>query len=211
VHQTVALTTLLLPINNYGLCSYSLKTSFEVVPGFLHSKVQYGRHNGLGDGACRLKFLPLEPDIGFRAFSGVVTADGAVPENIYYNPQDLKEARMRIDAPQLPNASRISTGGADLLIPANLPLPDGIFALKREARYRAFYDYGRSVPELDPHEAIYRDAGVGLFIPFGGDLVGKGSVALLNFSALVVLYKDVDGVRSNKPGFLFDFDFFGKL
>lgn len=211
VHQTVALKTMLLPINNYGACSYSLKTEFEAVPGVSRGRVRYGRHNGLGDGACRLKFLPAEPDLGFRAFSGIVTKAGDVPENVYYNPQDLKEARIRIDAPQLPQAARISSAGADLLFPITLPLPDDIFALKREARWRLFYDYGRAVPKDDPVEVTYRDAGVGLFVPFGGDLVGKGSVSILNFSALVVLYKDIAGERSMKPGFLFDFDFFGKL
>ncbi len=211
VHQTVALKTQLLPINNYGLCSYSLKTEFEAVPAFSNTKVRYGRHNGLGDGACRLKFLPLEPDLGFRAFAGVLSTGGEVPQNVFYNPQDLREARIRIDAPQLPQAARVMTTGADLLFPAALPLPEGIFALKREARFRLFYDYGRSIPKDETKWVTYRDGGLGLFVPFGGDLVGKGSVSLLNFSALVVLYKDVAGVPSTKPGFLFDFDFFGKL
>ncbi len=211
LHETIALKTQLIPLNSYGACTYSLKTENEEVPSFSTGAVRYGRHSALGDGACRLKFLPLEPDLGFRAFGGVLAKRGDTPDNVYFNPQDLKESRMRIDDPQLPASASIATVGADLLLPANLPLPDGIFALKRETRWRLFYDYGRSLVRESDAWVTYRDAGAGLFIPFGGDLVGKGSVAILNFSALVVLYRDAGGVVSRKPGFLFDFDFFGKL
>jgi hypothetical protein len=88
-----------------------------------------------------------------------------------------------------------------------LPLPSALFTVNRQMRFRMFYDYGES-KHPDNH---YKDAGVGVWVPFGGDLVGKGSVQLLNLSVLAVLYRETNETKSFKPGIVFDFDFFGKL
>ena len=114
---------------------------------------------------------------------------------------------MRFDDPKLGRTDQIWTAGADVLVPAYLPVPDDLYLLKRQARYRLFYDFGESE---GPHR-YYKDAGVGLWLPIGIDLVGKGAVSPLNFSLLVVLYREAGNFKSHTPGILFDFDFIGKI
>ncbi len=204
MHQVVSLRSMLVPLNSYGPCKYFLKSDYEYAVPSDHNAIDYRRFTFFGDTSCRI-FSGL--DMGLRLFRGSLDVRGEAPENTYFIPQNLKEARLRIDSPLLENVSAVTSLGVDALVPFGLPLPDSLYILKRDARWRLFYDLGRtSAPD-----GRFADAGFGVSLPFGGDLVGKGSISVLNFSALVVLFRDIDGVKSTNPGVLFDFDFFGKL
>ena len=92
---------------------------------------------------------------------------------------------------------------ADVLLPANLGL--GGIALDRQIRWRLFYDYGVSKRK----DESMRAAGLGLYIPLGGNVVGKGGISFFNFSLLYVPYVKVGHSEDGKGGILFDF--FGNL
>ena len=206
-HQTLALKGLIEPLNQYGPCNYSGKLEEEHTIHAVVDDYRYTRRFIEADGSCKVaKYLEL----GWRSFAGELVRQGRTGfdgGNFRFHPQDINEARLRFDDPSLDRVDRIATIGADVLLPAALPLPSSFYVLNRETRYRLFYDYGRSQePNL-----TYKDAGVGLWVPMGIDLVGKGSVSLLNFSALVVLYREAGDFHSRTPGLLFDFDFLGKI
>jgi len=205
-HQTAAFKASATPLNQYDACRYNAKTELEHTVHARQEAQDYARNFLLADLTCKMGPW-LEGTV--RGFGGELTRDRHDFQggNYRFHPQDASEARMRFDDPQLERADRIGTVGADLLVPMPLPIADAFYVLKRETRFRVFYDYGRS----EHPNATYRDAGVGLWAPLGFDLVGKSSVALLNFSLLVVLYREAGDYRSRKPGVLFDFDFFGKL
>jgi len=204
-HQTLAFKALIQPLNQYGPCSYAGKLEYESTIHSFIPNYDYDRRFIQGDGTCKIaKYLEL----GGRAFYGELLRVGAFKGgNIRFDPQDVSEARLRFDSPRLGRTEQIWTAGADVLIPANLPIPDDLYLLKRQARYRLFYDFGESE---GPHR-YYKDAGVGLWLPLGIDLVGKGSVSPINFSLLLVMYREAGDFKSRAPGILFDFDFIGKI
>jgi len=204
-HQTLAFKALVQPLNQYGPCNYAGKFEYETTIHALIPNYDYDRRFIQGDGTCKVaEYLEL----GGRAFYGELLRVGPFKGgNIRFDPQDINEARLRFDSPRLSRTEQIWTASADILIPAILPIPDDLYLLKRQARYRLFYDIGESE---GPHR-YYKDAGVGLWLPLGIDLVGKGSVSPLNFSLLLVLYREAGDFKSRVPGILFDFDFLGKI
>ena len=204
-HETIAFKAQAVPINQLGACNYFARTELEQLVQTRNKEGgPYHRNSGMIEGSCKaLDWL----EAGVRGFAGVLDRDTTLSSNLDFNPQEVTEARMRIDDPQLPDVREISTLGLDLLTPMPLPLPSALFTVNRQMRFRMFYDYGQSKRPANH----YKDAGIGLWIPFGGDLVGKGSVQILNLSVLAVLYRETDEVKSFKPGIVFDFDFFGKI
>jgi hypothetical protein len=56
----------------------------------------------------------------------------------------------------------------------------------------------------DPDRDV-QASGVGFVLPFGGDVMGKASVTLLQFSLYSVLYRRIGSEIQRDPGFIFDF------
>ena len=204
-HQTLAFRSLVQPLNQYGPCNYAGRLEYEKTVHYIVPNYNYDRRLVEADGSCKVaEYIEL----GGRAFYGdLLRTGGYKGGNFRFDPQDVNEARLRFDDPKLGRTDQIWTAGADVLVPAYLPVPDDLYLLKRQARYRLFYDFGESE---GPHR-YYKDAGVGLWLPIGIDLVGKGAVSPLNFSLLVVLYREAGNFKSHTPGILFDFDFIGKI
>lgn len=200
LHQTITYRLRVLPLNP-GRCHYEVKSDLESTPGETSGGFRYQRDFLLLRTNCRIRSM----DWGVRGFWGKMTGNGPIPESINFKPQNVNEARVRIDRPTLDSVRGISSVGADFLWPAKLPLPSAFFFLPRESRYRLFYDY--AITE-EPNKRI-RDGGAGLLIPFGGNAVGKRSISILQFSILAVLYRSYDGEVDRKPGVLMDF--LGKL
>ena len=143
-------------------------------------------------------------DISLRGFTGSLFGqEDFLPENVFFRPQNVSEARIRIPNPRLKPVKDLSSASIDLLIPADLGI--GGIALTKQIRWRLFYDYGRSFQ----NDVTYRDAGFGIYMPLGGSVVGKGGVSVLRFSLIYVPYAKVDGDKSGGNGVLFDF--FGSL
>ena len=203
-HQTLAFKAQSSPLNQHGTCTHAARFEIERTVHAQNPKLSYARQFALAEGSCQV-FEELEA--GARVFLGTVHSFGDVTRNLFFNPQEVTEARLRFDSPDLNKVESISTLGLDLLTPAHIPFPDFLWVINRQARWRGFYDFGLA----DNPQATYSDAGVGLWVPFGGDLVGKGSVTVLNFSILAVLYRQAGNYESSELGVIFDFDFFGKL
>ena len=191
------------PLRSLGACRYGNSNEWEQV---VHAEAEarsYRRLSSSLEGSCN---IIDGVDVGVRGFVGALKAEDGVSDRVRFNPQNGGEARIRIDAPVLDKVDKISTIGVDVLAPAPLPLPSWMMTVNRQTRVRGFYDYGES---WDPH-VHYKDAGVGLWLPFGGDVVGKGSVQFINFSLSAVLYREAGDLRSRAPGFVFDFGFANK-
>ena len=126
---------------------------------------------------------------------------GAIPGGVMFFPQSLSGARLRIDSPTLDSRLEIQSYGIDLISSLNLSfLPSSFFILPSRARIKAFYDYA---PPAEGENSIM-DAGISFYLPFGGDVVGKESVALTSLSIALVLYKKYEDVSEFKPGILLD-------
>ena len=199
-HQTAALKLKLTPLKSSNRCRYGVATELERVIQSASRGLQYRRELASLDVNCKLMD---RVSVEFHGFSGRLDGSQDVSKRVYFNPQEPSEARLRIDQPALEKVDEISVMGADILVPLPLPLPPALLAVNRQIRLRGFSDFGKSwSPKVQ-----YRDAGVGLWIPFGGDVVGKGSVQVLNLSILAVLYRSVGDFESRKVGVVFDFGF----
>ena len=198
-HQTVAIRTTFQPLAR-GRCNYLLRSDFETTVPIANHEIRYRRDSGIAEGTCRAFGL----DVEVRAFRGVSYDRRNAPDTALINPQAVDEARLRIDQPALASVSALSTYGVDLLGPLPLPWEAGII-LPRETRWRIFYDHGIASGHPDP----YRAAGLGIYLPFGFDVVGKQSMSFLRLSLLTVLYRSYDGQSDTTPGLLFDI--LGKL
>ena len=109
---------------------------------------------------------------------------------------------MRYDISKVKKAIYSIFLGIDILWPAKLGFSQRLLLLPRQSRWRIFLDYGEGKKN---EKRYYEDGGVGLFIPMGANFVGKRSVAALQFTALVVLHKSYEGIKSSDPGIMFDF------
>lgn len=194
-HPTVALRAQLEPPNPQ-LCRYSFNIDLERTVPNVNERLSYARDTGKFQGNCQ--FFSLVGEV--RTFYGVLTSEGMVPGNVAFQPQDLDGPRVRMEMGRLDSVHRIGSIGLDLLGPIRLPLENLFLALPRETRWRLFYDYARA-PDAGH---TYHDAGVGLSMPLGGDVVGKQTITLMRISVLAVLYQKYDDERGKKPALLLD-------
>ncbi len=162
---------------------------------------EYTRSYGILGGRCQ----SAKGVISVRSFWGAVKQRREPPDFVAFGPQTLDEAKIRIDAPQLAPSRRLWTASVDIEIPAHLPISSSFFLMPKKSTWRVYYDFGEAQDPDNEYEAY----GAGIRIPLGGDVVGKRSLALANFSLLAVLGKKYDNNYDRKPGFLIDF--LGKL
>jgi len=196
-HGTFAISATLRPAGSPRVCSYSLNGQQEKAPGAFAKGFQYDRSQAAASSQCN---ITNRIALSARAFRGLVTGDGQLPQVALFKPTDLKEAHLRLDQRGLNWSRSIASGSLDLLLPFHLPIPSDSLLLTRQMRWRLFYDIGRSI-DLGQ---TYRDGGFGFLLPFGGDLSGAGSLALTRLSCLVIAYSDVAGSTSRKPSLLLD-------
>lgn len=180
----------------YDRCQYQLLAARHQTFASL-SDFNYTRQWGLAQFSCAGKGLELK----LRSFVGNLRGEGRLSYGILFNPQSLEEARIRIDQPSMPSAQDIHSLGIDFSWPAHLPLPAKFFVLPRQSRWRISYDYGESHrPDM-----IYSNAGFGFTLPIGGDVVGKSSLSVLNFTVMGIFYRRYADKVSYQPGVIFDF------
>ncbi len=196
-HYSIGLGSSLSSYKSSLPLTYDLNFEAEKVPKGFARDFEYFRKYSIQD-FCFSVYKGV--DLNIRGFWGHVIFDGNIPNTVLFNPEDVKEARLRIDIPDLPRSTSIATLNSDLLVPIFIPLPGDTLILSRQLRWKFFYDYGQSfVPDIN-----YRAGGVGIIFPFGGDFVGMGSLALTRFSLLTVLYSNAGGEISRNPRLLFD-------
>lgn len=179
-------------------CIYNLSGEIEHAPKELaHGLFMYERKAGTFYFGCS---ITPRTAASARVFGGSVYKEGEPPTAALFKPNDLREARIRMDLRGLERVSRLVAVNTDLMLPFYLPLPDDTLILSRQMRFRAFYDYGHSYDlDLD-----YAATGVGLQLPLGGDLSGAGALSFTQLSLLVVLRSQAGDRTSEKPGILFD-------
>ena len=196
IHQTLTARLKVVPLNPEP-CFYELKADLETTPGKSKSGFQYQRNTGLARFNCKV----FDMDLGMRGFVGQLSGEGEIPSSVAFKPQDVSEARVRMDQPKLESVKKIANIGLDALWAAWLPLPESLFFLPKESRFRAFYDYASTQQPTRTFES----SGMGLMVPMGGDAVGKQSITLFQFSLLFVMYRKIDGMTDTSPGILVDF------
>lgn len=197
VHQTVLGKFALKPTARYDFCYYNLTGEYERAPKQSHTDFTYDRRHATLLGVCDVAGMA---DLSLRFFRGELTATGTPSADAYFDVQNLGEARLRLDMPDLTDVAKIATASVDLSLPLMVPLPNNAMVLNRKTKWRLFYDFGRA---LDL-ETNYRATGAGFLIPFGGDLSGAGSVTLTQVSLLAVLYSEAENKVSRDVRILFD-------
>lgn len=178
-------------------CKILLAVEDEYAPKDLASSgFSYNRSTGVLAGECQFSGGAA---VTSRAFSGQLIGEDP-PDLAFFLPQDLKEARIRMDLKGLPRFDKISSNSNDLYLPLVIPFPGDSLILSRQIKFRSFYDFGRSANT----QTDFRAAGIGLDVPFGGDLAAVGSFSLTRLSLLSVLYSQAGEEVSRAPRILFD-------
>lgn len=196
-HQSIAIPVEISPRSFIKKCHYILLAESEYAPYELSSQFAYRRHKGKINFNCGIANI-FEFDLsGFR---GVLKGSSQLPIQTYFRPNDLQEAKIHIDQTHVEPVKNITSFGFNLLLPLKAALPDDLFVLKNELKTRIFYDIGQST---NP-DKFYSSAGLGVMLPFGGDITGAGTLTLTRLTALAILYSNVDGNIRRKPSFVFD-------
>ena len=151
-------------------------------------------------GSLKLRYQRGKYSGETRFFRGFLQGSGDVPDNALYKLTDASNARMRIDVANLGRVEDVTTLTSDFLTPVWLPLSKESYILEDRMRLRILYDVGYS----DTTKDVYRSAGAGFFVPFGGDLGGSGSLSLIKLSILGIFYTQTGDDVSLRPSYLLD-------
>lgn len=178
-------------------CQFNLVGSLDKAPRSWSTGFSYTRNLGLLAGECRVSH---QMSLSLRGFVGRMSGDGEIPDSAFFKPNDLSEARLRIDQ-GLDAVANIDTLTSDLYFPLNLPIPFDFLILSRQLKWRVFYDLGRSKDEA----LNYSSTGLGFQMPIGGDLSGAGSLAFTKLSLLLIMESRIGDRVIKKPTVLFDF------
>lgn len=178
-------------------CRLTLAAEQEHAPKQLaSSKHSYSRSTGTVSGECQSSGGVA---LFSRAFAGQLLGESP-PDLAFFLPQDLKEARIRMDLKGIAGVDKIYSSSNDLFLPFVIPFPGDTLILSRRIKFRTFYDFGRSINDATE----YRAGGLGIDLPFGGDLAAVGSFSLTRLSLLSVLYSKAGDEVSRRPRILFD-------
>jgi hypothetical protein len=174
---------------------YAVNLRAERAPGL--NRIDYSRFSGSLLASVNLGTNVI---LSQRLFRGLVTSRELVPEQALFKPNDLTEARVRIDRPGIQRTRAITALVSDLFFPLLIPLPQDLLILPRKAQWRLFYDFALST---SPH-TTFRSYGYGITLPFGGDVPGAGNIAAGRFSLLAIQGSKVNTEVTTKPSIIFD-------
>jgi hypothetical protein len=180
-----------------GPCSHNEETESEATAYVPSEDFHYVRSFARLSAGCENRRLGGR----FRLFYGSSRATGHFPKTALFRAQNLDEARVRLDRPNLPGSLRIMSFNTEISTPARLPLPESWFVLPRRSQFKVFFDGA----ELKDPDRRLTASGIGYSLPIGGDIAGKDSVTFFRFSLNAVLHRKIDDKVDSKPGFLFDF------
>jgi hypothetical protein len=116
-----------------------------------------------------------------RFFRGRTIFDGIPPESSLFSPNEIKEANLKVDIPNLSKSADIISGEAGLSLPFYLPIPESTVVLSRQIQWRIYADWGKAYD----FDIEYKSKGVGVVLPLGGDISGVGSLAVTRFTNLL--------------------------
>lgn len=180
-------------------CTINSKNEVEHAPLLKKDGIKYFRLTSLWTIPCRLTTKSLYT---LRSFHGILAdQQGYLPYFSLFRPNQLDELGIRIDEENLPLLRKAVGLNQDILLPFWLPFVEKAMILSNKLKFRIFHDIGgRSFDYQDTYEA----AGLGFLLPFGGDIVGFGSLTISKFSILGILYSRKQEEVSRKPRIVFD-------
>jgi hypothetical protein len=198
-HMTLAGGFKVVPRSYFETCGFDNSAEGEHAPHGLSKNFTYTRLKAVVSGGCNMGWNIF---LGARAFRGLISGTGSLPEATLFRINDMQEAMIRVDRNDLLPTHSIISGSAHISAPFPSILPGTGMFLANRLRANGFYDFGRSLERHDTAE--YRASGVGLKLPIGGDLTGSGSLTVSSLSFTTVLFSSSAGEINRRPSFLFD-------
>jgi len=199
-HGTLGAGFMVTPNYRPDPCDFTMNFEFEKTPSEQgEQKIHYERVSGMGQVRCNLS---KQTSFVMRGFRGTNRIIGTAPRNANFWPQNLDEARVRIDVPISDPHLSLNSFGGDLLFPFIFPFDVHSYILTKKMKMKLFYDFGEG------DETTYRAAGMGLIFPIGGDVSGVGQLSITKLSILGVLYQSLNDEEFDQS-ILFDIS--GKL
>ncbi len=195
-HFTIGLSSSLRPASNWNPCQPSLSLEWEKAPTSWTQEISYEKRTASVLGTC---LFPKGINARIRGFFGALLTHGEPPLTSKFRPNDLYETGLRLDS-TVTRVNQVTAMQADLYLPLILPLPKDLMILPRQMKWRFFHDLGKSTDS----QITYRSAGMGFFLPFGGDLSGAGSLTVSRISMLAILYQKVGSDITRRPSIIFD-------
>lgn len=186
---------------NFSLCLIHDNFEIEMAPFSEKWKFKYLRSKYKGQLICETEGNKKH-SLHLKFFTGLIhNSAGNIPENVFFKINDLNESGVKVDDTKLPKLSRIQSLSGDWYLPFSLPFGSDALLIKSDLKMRFFYDLGY---EIWNYKNSYEASGLGVVLPFGGDLVGIGSLTISKFSFLAVLYSRKKSEKNRRPSFLFD-------
>jgi hypothetical protein len=181
-------------------CGLNYEHSIEYAPKFFISSFNYLRSFGQWNINCyRTKQLP---SYQARVFYGNLRSESENrPNYALFSVNSLDDFKVRIDQDGLPLFDKGISTNHEVSIPMVFPTLTDKLVLSDSLRFLMFYDLANSEFSYD---SAFETSGVGLRVPFGGDVVGVGALTVSKLSIEVVLYSRIGNERSKKPRVLFD-------
>ncbi|MEZ4744116.1 MAG: hypothetical protein R3B45_16985 [Bdellovibrionota bacterium] len=200
VHGTIGAEANMIPASNTGDCMYNLTGESEIAPEAASPEFTYRKEIGKAQLQCNIfKYFTLR----LKLFRGLIHDDqGPIPEETKFFINDMEQAQIRIDSDNIEPSKNINSTTIAFDTPLPISISSETMILSRKARLQFFYDYGYALSEEHKYR-IFRASGIQLNLPFGGDIMGAGSLALFNFSLATILYSYNDGKIDKKPSYLF--------
>jgi len=190
-HATYLFGAGIRPISSRGFCNYNASSEYEQTFKAQNADFDYTRSTTRAIADCGAGNWGL----GLSGFYGTLAYEGEPPETAFFKPTKLSEASLNIIQANTVWPKEILSMTTGITFPLQIPLPDDTLVLSNRIKGNAFYQAAKSIePNL-----IYRTAGIGLQLPIGGDLSGKGSLSFTTIQAYVVLYSKVGSDKSTKP------------
>ncbi len=196
VHQTGSFNSQIIPRAEKSLLDYQIKGEHEFSLNQADSRFRYERRYLI---SSIFVSMPYGFDVMSRLFRGELTGSGDIPYELLFHPEDVSEALLRLDVSGLLRSRKLYSIGNNLYAPLSVPFLKNSFFLSRRTKAIGYYDFGRAIDQ----ETTYRAAGLGVSLPFGGDITGVGTLALSKLSLLVTLYSAVNREVSREPRVLF--------
>lgn len=198
-HPTIGLGVDLNIPSPVPACKISSTNEVEHAPLSKADGIQYHRITSLWTIPCTLS---KKSSYTLRSFHGaLIKHRGFMPYFSLFRINQLDELGIRIDEENLPLLSRVVGLNQDILLPFWLPFVEKAMILSNRLKFRLFHDIGgTSLRYKDSYEAT----GLGFVLPFGGDIVGFGSLTISKLSILGILHSRKNDLISRKPRILFD-------
>lgn len=181
--------------------NHSIKVMFEGERTLDHNPMRPSYKKYLSKYLINLN-LSKHISLKLRYFTGNVHSfNDHLPSLSKFLINDLSYARVRVDRNHPLPLKRIDSSGFDFYFPIKHLLSGKFMILNKGLKFRTFYDIGGTMSQK---KIDFVSGGLGFALPFGGDIMGVGTLTFTKLSLLAVTYQRVYNKRSYRPSILFD-------